>query len=155
MKTILFKFITALCLLLSGIASADTSLMASRVTAEDVIATADFYKQAFDLKEVQRLELGDGNVEIMLNFGADVATAQQNPNAQVVIMHREAGTSPEAVPHLIFGVTEIEKVAADILAAGGTVIREPFEFGNTGIKIALFLDPAGNQVELIQQPSNQ
>jgi predicted enzyme related to lactoylglutathione lyase len=39
---------------------------------------------------------------------------------------------------------------AAVKAAGGTVDREPTPFANTGIVIALVVDPAGNHVELIQ-----
>ena len=41
---------------------------------------------------------------------------------------------------------------AAVKAAGGSVVREPFSFGNTGIVISIAADPAGNQMELIQRP---
>jgi predicted enzyme related to lactoylglutathione lyase len=40
---------------------------------------------------------------------------------------------------------------AAIKAAGGTMQGEPRPFGTTGIMIGIAIDPAGNQVELIQR----
>ncbi len=131
---------------------AEVSFNSARVTAEDVLATAEFYKAAFGLREVQRLNLPDGNVEVMLNFGATDQAALANKNAQVVIMHREPGATADPVAHLIFNVTDMDKTVADIKAAGGTMAREPFEFGNTGVWIGMVNDPAGNVVELLKQP---
>jgi predicted enzyme related to lactoylglutathione lyase len=67
-------------------------------------------------------------------------------------MHREAGATVDQVAHLIFDVTEMDSTVAAVKAAGGTVQREPFEFGDTGIRIGIVSDPAGNLVELLQQP---
>jgi lactoylglutathione lyase len=153
MKTIAKSlFVLASTLLLSAPADADVSFNSARVTAEDVLATAEFYKAAFGLKEVQRLDLPGGNVEVMLNFGATEQAAKENPDAQVVIMHRDAGVPPDPVAHLIFNVTDMDSTVAAAKAAGGTMAREPFEFGNTGIRIGMVNDPAGNVVELLQQP---
>jgi predicted enzyme related to lactoylglutathione lyase len=59
---------------------------------------------------------------------------------------------PDPVAHLIFNVTDMDSTVAAAKAAGGTMAREPFEFGNTGIRIGMVNDPAGNVVELLQQP---
>jgi predicted enzyme related to lactoylglutathione lyase len=37
-----------------------------------------------------------------------------------------------------------------VKAAGGKITREPSTFGNTGIRICMAADPAGNQIEMIQ-----
>jgi predicted enzyme related to lactoylglutathione lyase len=139
-------------LLLAGPVSgaAGITLNAARVTAEDVAKLGKFYEAAFGLKEVQRLQLPDG-IEIMLNFGDTVAAAKANQNAQVVIMHRGEKEPKDGVAHLIFDVTDIKAAVAAVKAAGGTLEREPFEFGKSGIFIAVAVDPAGNHVELIQR----
>jgi predicted enzyme related to lactoylglutathione lyase len=46
-------------------------------------------------------------------------------------------------------VTDMEATVAAVKAAGGKMAREPFVFGGT-IKIAMAVDPAGNQIEMIQ-----
>ena len=142
-----------LCALsLAAPASADVSLNSARVAAVDVQALANFYGAAMGLKEVNRLNLPGGNIEVMLNFGATVEAATANSNAQVVIMHRDADNADDPVPHLIFNVTDIDATIASVKAAGGSIERGPFEFGNTGIKIGFGIDPAGNRFEMIQQP---
>jgi predicted enzyme related to lactoylglutathione lyase len=128
------------------------TLNAARVGAEDVAATAKFYEAAFGLQEVNRLEFRN-QLEIMLNFGASVADAKANRNAQVVVMHRESNAVKDPVPHIIFNVTDMAATAAAVKAAGGTMDGEPHEFGKTGIVIGLANDPAGNRIELIQRPA--
>jgi predicted enzyme related to lactoylglutathione lyase len=140
----------AAALLLIGAARADVTLNAARVGGEDVAALAKFYESAFGLKEVNRLEF-PGMLEIMLNFGDSAEAAKANTGAEVVIMHRDKALE-DPVPHLIFNVTDVAATAAAVKTAGGTMDGEPRPFGNTGIVIGFAKDPAGNRIELIQQP---
>ena len=139
--------------MLLSAAQADVSLNAGRVGAEDVAATAKFYEAAFGLKEVNRLEF-PGSLEIMMNFGDSVAAAKANHNAQVVVMHRASNSIKDPVPHLVLNVSDVRATAAAVKAAGGTMQAEPREFGKTGIMIGIAIDPAGNRVEMIQQPKH-
>ena len=91
----------------------------------------------------------------MLNFGATVDAAKANTAAQIVIMHRDSNALKDSIPHLIFNVTDIAATVAKIKAAGGTMNGDPRAFGNTGIMIGIAVDPAGNQIELIQQAKNR
>lgn len=138
-------------LLLAGAASADVTLNAARVGGQDVPALAKFYEAAFGLKEVNRLQLPNA-VEIMMNFGTTADAAKANKSAQVVIMHRDSNDLKDPVPHIILNVTDMAATVAAVKAAGGKVDAEPRPFGNTGIVIGFAMDPAGNRIELIQQP---
>lgn len=144
-------FLCAAGVLLAGAASAGVTLNAARVGGEDVPALAKFYEAAFGLKEVNRLQMPNA-VEIMMNFGDSADAAKMNKNAQVVIMHRDSNDSKDPVPHLIFNVTDMAATVAAVKAAGGTVDGDPRPFGNSGIVIGFARDPAGNRIELIQQP---
>jgi len=137
-------------LLMTGVAQAQVTLNSARVGAEDVLALEKFYMSAFGLQEVNKLPIGP-NVEVMLNFGATADAAKANPAAQVVIMHRDSNALKDSVPHIIFNVTDMAATVAKIKSAGGTMNGEPRPFGNTGIVIGIAVDPAGNQIELIQQ----
>jgi predicted enzyme related to lactoylglutathione lyase len=138
-------------MLLAAGAQAAVTLNAARVGAQDVLALVTFYENAFGLKEVNRLEF-PGNVEVMLNFGATTDAAKSNSAAEVVIMHRESNAIDDPVPHIIFNVSDIKATAAAVTAAGGKMDGEPREFGDSGIMIGFARDPAGNRIELIQQP---
>lgn len=138
-------------LMLVSVARADVMLNAARVGGEDVAALAQFYESAFGLKEVNRLEF-PGTLEIMLNFGGSMEAAKANSAAQVVIMHRDSDALEDAVPHIIFTVSDVAATAAAVKKAGGTMDGDPQAFGNTGIVIGFARDPAGNRIELIQQP---
>ncbi len=152
MKTIKSLLILCAAALVSLQASAEVSFNSTRVTAPDVLATGEFYKAAFGLHEVDRLDLPGGAIELFLNFGATQPDAVANTDAQVVIMQRDADAPADTIAHLIFDVTDIQATVADVKTAGGTVIREPFEYGDTGIWISMINDPAGNTVELLQRP---
>ena len=137
-------------LLLGTAARADVTLNSVRVGAKDTEALAKFYKAAFGMEEVNRLQ-GQGGPEIFLNFGTSVDAAKANKGLPVVLMHRDADDLKDAIPHIIFTVTDMTATVAAIKAAGGTMNAEPRPFGTTGIVIGIAIDPVGNRIELIQR----
>jgi len=145
----------ALCasLLVAVAAAAGVTLNSARVGAVDVEALEKFYITAFGMQEVQRIAQPK-SLEVMLNFGDSVAGAKANPAAQIVIQHRDSDQPADPIAHLIFNVTDIQATAAAITAAGGKMVRAPFVFGNSGITIGLATDPAGNHIEMLQQPKH-
>ena len=142
--------------LVTGISAAGVTLNGVRVGAKDVVSTAAFYKTAFGMQEVQRIENPQG-LEVMLNFGATAAAATANRTrlggADIVIMQRAADDGSDTMAHIVFTVTDIQSVAKAVKAAGGKLEREPFAYGNTGIWIGMGVDPAGNHFEMIQFPA--
>jgi len=130
-------------------AQAAVSLNSVRVLAKDAEALGKFYAAAFGLKETNRLATS-GGPELFLNFGDTVEAARANTSPRVVIMQTAAGVANDAVMHVIFSVTDAAATAAAVKGAGGTVEREPTQYGNTGIVIAFVVDPEGNHIELIQ-----
>jgi len=145
--------LTGLVFISTAAARADITLNAARIGAEDVAALAKFYETAFGLKEVTRLEF-PGMLEIMMNFGDSKEAATANGNAQIVIMHRQSNEINDPVPHIILNVTDVKAVAEAVKAAGGSMQGDPRPFGNSGMVIGFAIDPAGNRLELIQQPNH-
>jgi predicted enzyme related to lactoylglutathione lyase len=137
--------------LLSLTAVAGTTLNGVRVGARDVQSLAKFYQTAFGMHEVQRIQ-NPQMLEIMLDFGATAEAAKANPGADVVIMQRATDDGKDTMAHIVFTVTDMQGVVKAAKAAGAKFEREPFEFGNTGIRIGMGIDPAGNHFELIQFP---
>jgi predicted enzyme related to lactoylglutathione lyase len=127
------------------------SLNAARVGAVNVAADEKFYQAAFGLHEVRRFEF-PGGVEVLMNFGSTPDAAKTNSAPQIVIMQRKSDATEDTIPHLIFTVTDIKATVAAIKAAGGKMDSEPKEFGKTGIMIGMGIDPAGNRIEMIQEP---
>lgn len=151
MKHGIITLAAAVAVLASATAApAGVTLNAARVGAEDVVGLAKFYQSAFGLQEVNRLSM-PGHPEIMLNFGATVAAAKANPAAQIVIMHRDSNAIQDPVPHLILNVTDLAATDAAVTAAGGKA-EKPIPFGKTGLLIGFAVDPAGNRIEMLQQP---
>lgn len=52
--------------------------------------------------------------------------------------------------YLTFAVTNMDEVHEACVAAGATVVREPFTF-LPGTRIAMYEDPDGNSVELLER----
>jgi predicted enzyme related to lactoylglutathione lyase len=133
-------------------ASAGTTLNGVRVGAKDPAALAKFYQTVFGMFEVQRIQTPQ-MLEIMLDFGATADAAKANTGADVVIQGRAADDGADAVAHIVFNVSDMDGLVKAIKAAGGKMEREPFVFGNSGIRIGMGIDPAGNHFELIQAPA--
>ena len=140
-----------LVVLVSSVVFAEVTLNSLRVAATDTEALAKFYKAAFGMQEVNRLPV-PGGPEIFVNFGTTVDAAKANRTPPVVIMHRDSDAMKDPIAHVIFNVTDMNATVAAIKAAGGTMTRDPRAFGNTGTILGFAIDPAGNRIELIQQP---
>ena len=155
MKSVVKTAVIAALVCLSLPALAGVSLNGVRVGAKDSAAVAKFYQAAFGMQEVQRIQTPQ-MLEIMLNFGATPEAAQATRAARegsdIVVMSRAADDAKDVMPHIVLNVTDMAATVKALKAAGGTLEREPFEFGKTGIFISMAIDPAGNHVELIQQP---
>jgi len=142
--------VACVAFLIGTAAHADVTLNSVRVAARDTEGLAKFYKAAFGMEEVNRLQAG-GGPEIFLNFGSSVDTAKANNGLPVVLMHGDSDDLKDPIPHVIFTVTDMNATVAAIKAAGGTMTGDPRPFGNTGIVIGIAIDPVGNRIELIQR----
>jgi len=152
-KTLTRLALGAAALLLVAAAQAGgVSFNAGRVGSTDPETLAKLYKTAFGMFEVQRVPQ-PGHAEIMLNFGANEAAAKANTGAQTVVMYRESDALKDSVPHLIYNVTDVVATIAAVKAAGGKADGEPLSFGP--LKIGFVTDPAGNRIELLQQPAQK
>jgi predicted enzyme related to lactoylglutathione lyase len=151
---IVAKTAIALCasLMISRAAVAQVTLNSVRIPAADTVALAKFYRSAFGMQEVNRIDV-PGGPEIFVNFGATADAAKANTGLPIVIMHRDSDATKDPIAHVILNVTDMKATVAAIKAAGGTVDGEPRPFRNTGIVIGMATDPAGNRVELIQRPT--
>ena len=113
----------------------------------DLDAAIAFYG-ALGMKEMRRSELEKGRatlvfiqppegnfaIELVYNWGKD-----------------DGYEGGERFGHFAFDVEDIDAVLPGILAAGGTIQREPYLLEGTGPRIAFVADPDGNSVELIQR----
>lgn len=135
--------------LAAAAAPTSVTLNGVRIGARDVGAVVRFYQSAFGMHEVQRIQTPQF-VEIMLDFGATAEAAKANTNGDLVIMQRDADDGHDTMAHVVFTVTNMDTVVAAVKAAGGRMERDPFTYGDTGIRIGMGIDPAGNHFEMIQ-----
>jgi predicted enzyme related to lactoylglutathione lyase len=144
-----FSMGMALTAMFAGAAQAE-QLLASRLVADDVPALAKFYQAAFDMKQVNRFDMSNGLMEIMLNFGDTVDAAKANRAAtQLVISSRQANDGSDKVAHLVFSVADMAATLKKFKAAGGKFEREPTAIGASKTMMAIGIDPAGNHVEVL------
>src|ERR1700733_6266192 len=105
-------------LLLAGGAHAQVSLDSVRIEAKDTVALAKFYREAFGMQEVNRIE-NPGGTEVFVNFGATVEAAKANKNPQMVLFHRDSDKGKDPIPHVIFLVKDMTLTVTAVKAAGG------------------------------------
>src|SRR3954470_8435454 len=120
------QIVLAACvaILVGTAAGADVTLNSVRVAAKDTEALARFYKAAFGMEEVNRLQ-GGGGAEIFLNFGTTVEAAKASKGLPVVLMHRDTDDLKDPIPHVIFNVTDMNATVAKVKAAGGSMEGDP------------------------------
>jgi len=120
-----------------------------RVLATDPEAVATFYKKAFGMSEVRRLDSPTFK-EIIINSGTTPELAKKATATAIVIATRPKDAPAGAMASLILEVPDLDKAIEAAKAAGGTVMRPP---GKSGTLMFAFLkDPDGNQVELVMSP---
>src|SRR3984885_15361435 len=88
-------------LLLAGGAHAPGSLDSVRIEAKDTVALAKFYREAFGVQEVNRIE-NPGGTEVFVNFGAPVEAAKANKYPQMIVCHLDSDDVKDPTPHVIF-----------------------------------------------------
>ena len=137
--------------LLVGDARAQTTVMAVRLGATDVVALAKFYDAALGLKEIDRV--GNPATEIIMRFGATIAEAKAGASPEFLVQKRESDAK-DAMHHAIFRVTDIAATVAAAKAAGAKVDRDvsTVTIGGAPIKIAMLVDPQGNALEIMELP---
>ena len=118
---------------------------ATRTT--DLDAAIRFYEQ-LGMHEARRSELTKNRATL-------VFMAPAEGNFAIELVYNWDQDAPydggNRFGHFAFDVEDIDAVLPGILAAGGTVQREPYLLEGTGPRIAFVGDPDGNSVELIQR----
>jgi uncharacterized protein len=98
----------------------------------DAAAARDFYSKLFGWK----LEVSDDP-----QYGGYATAKIDDKSVGGIGPKQEGDTSPSAWS-LYIGTDDIETMAGDVQAAGGTVIAPPFDVGDQG-RMAVFQDPSG------------
>lgn len=95
-----------------------------RVAADDVAATADFYRAAFGMQEIQRYER-PGFLEIILNFGRSVGEARAATSTRIALISRRADQKESGVSNMVLNVGDMDAVMKRVTALGGMVEKPP------------------------------
>jgi len=133
-------------------AHADTTVLAVRLGAKDVVALAKFYDAAFGLKEIDHV--GQPPTEIIMRYGATVAAAKAGSSPEFLVARRDAGAANDTITHAVFHVSDIGAAVQAAKAAGATIRSDvgSVTIGGMPLKSATLVDPDGNVLELMQLP---
>jgi predicted enzyme related to lactoylglutathione lyase len=134
---------------------ADSSVLAVRLGAKDVVALAKFYDTAFGLKQIDKVpDNGGATTEIIMRYGSTVAAAKAGNSPEFLVAKREAGDNAGPMAHAIFHVSDINATVTAAKAAGATMKGDvqTVQIGGTPIKIAQMTDPDGNALEVMELP---
>ena len=102
------------------------------LATSDAAAARDFYSKLFGWN----LEVSDDP-----QYGG-YATAKVGDKSVGGIGPKQEGDTSPAAWSLYIGTDDVETLASEIQAAGGTVIAPPFDVGDQG-RMAVFQDPSG------------
>lgn len=126
-------------------------LRAARIAADDVLATASFYVSALGMTQTRVLNRDGAPFEVFLNYGATLEEASESRFPKLLVLRRKPGDPEPSVSNLVFGVPDVEGAVSRSLQSGGTLSRPVTVSKTTGSKIAFIRDPAGNEIELIEE----
>jgi predicted enzyme related to lactoylglutathione lyase len=136
---------------LTGV-QADTTVLAVRLGAKDVVALAKFYDAAFGLKEIDRV--GQPPTEIIMRYGATVAAAKAGSSPEFLLARRDPTATNDPMPHAVFHVSDMNATLAAAKAGGATMKGDvaSVSIGGMSLKVAMVVDPDGNVLELMELP---
>lgn len=150
MKNVAFAILATL-LVTAGASAQESRLRSARVSAPDVVKTAEFYQAVFGMREIRRVERDGAPFEIIMNYGADKAAAEASKAPKLVVILRDKAAPAPSVSNLVFGVKDIAAAVAAASKAGGVNSRPVTVSKTSGVKVGFVKDPAGNEIELIEE----
>jgi predicted enzyme related to lactoylglutathione lyase len=150
MKKIAAAAVAALVLAMPAMAQ-ETRLRSVRVSADDVAAVGKFYETTFGLRQVRTVERDKKLFEVILNYGDTAEAASASRSTRLVIILRQLDAPKPSVANLIFGVKDVDATIAKAVKAGGTLSRPVSTSATTGSRVGFIKDPAGNEIELIDE----
>jgi len=116
------------------------------VYAKDTAGLAGWYANALQLREVRRIERGDGRMPVLFLQGEDGAVVEFLPTDETA--DRRELKSP-GFTHLGIVVDDLNEEVARLKSLG-VEVRDIRETSN-GWTIGYFDDPEGNILELVQR----
>ncbi|MGE0829793.1 MAG: VOC family protein [Hyphomonadaceae bacterium] len=119
-------------------------LIFMKLVVMDLIAMMAFYNRVFGLIKTQTIE-NDEILEVVLQRSED----DRGPSLVLYTYKDGRKVSPGTAHGAVgFTVDDVDKVYAEAIAAGATSLFEPFE--SPGVRVALFNDPEGHEIELLR-----
>jgi catechol 2,3-dioxygenase-like lactoylglutathione lyase family enzyme len=136
------------------------------VNVPDLEAGRKFYEDVFGFTVVGVDNWDEGNVDVNAYVGMDESSADsymlQGANTYLEIWcyrtppsrggAADRRASDHGYTHLCFTVNDFDKVLANLLAAGGSIIKPLTNARPGGSKIHYCRDPFGNIIELLEMP---
>lgn len=118
----------------------------TKLRVSDLDRAIRFYEAAFGYAVRSRRPGPEGSEIAFMGLPGETAEIQlcQYPGEDAVAV-------PERLMHLAYRVDDLEAVLAGALAAGATLVSEPYTLPS-GSRVAFLADPQGYAIELVQKP---
>lgn len=119
----------------------------TKIFVDDIEAQAAFYRAAFDMREKNRLTVGEGRdavEEIILN------SDRGDDSSLIMWRFIERPTPSPGESVLGFNVPDVEDPLRAVREAGGTVDTPIKRMPDVGFTAAFVKDPEGHLIEIVQ-----
>ena len=113
------------------------------LVTDDVESAVAFYTQVVGLEVMERFSNEDDEDFVFLKAG----------NVTLELMPKKTMKAPEGFHHISFEVESVDVAFEELKAKGVKILREPFDAGIGGIRLAFFEGPNGVRLQLFQRRS--
>jgi len=116
------------------------------INVTDLDRSVEFYTQVLGLEEKTKIDLGELH-EVLVGGVDDRHT--------ILLVHHSDRTEPPVVgtgfEKIVFLTEGVDALYERVTANGGSSVKEPWDLGSMGIRVALVHDPDGYLLELIER----
>ena len=126
------------------------TLIATKLIVDDLETTTRFYCDAYGFVERGRVQadmIDEPMDEVLLGQGED-------PGVPLMLMkYLDRGAPPVgAEVALVFMTDDLDALFERVRAAGGRVLREPFQSEQAPMRAGFTTDPEGHVIENVERP---
>lgn len=111
------------------------------IVTDDVEGSVAFYTQKLGMEVMERFP-NEGDEDFIFLRAGEV---------KFELMPKKTMGAPEGFHHISFEVESVDAACEELRAKGVKILVEPFDAGDTGIRLAFFEGPNGLRLQLFER----
>lgn len=111
------------------------------LVTDDVEGAVAFYTQVLGLDVIERFPNEDDEDYVFLKAG----------DVKLELMPEKTMGAPEGFHHISFEVESVDAAFEELKSSGVKILRDPFDAGVGGIRLAFFEGPNGVRLQLFER----